>query len=149
MHLQYRVLCGDSVSYRRVKRMLDKGKHPAFIGRDMFSRCAVNGGVILARLDERDVAVAIVNPRLNILLALNVLPEFRNRSIGKMFVSFLKCNWARVIESSVPWFEGQGYVKVGSPKKGRAITTFVMIKKNIITMGDRLRGLTRPDIVIG
>jgi GNAT superfamily N-acetyltransferase len=142
MILEYEILDSTDSDYSRAKRMLDRGRHPTFIGRDQFKSAARNGGVIIARVGDEDAAVAMTNPRLNSLNVLNVLPQYRKQGVGAVFVEYLKCNWARVVENAVPWFEKQGYQKIGAMKQGRRLRTQIMAYRLLFELGARLRRLT-------
>ena len=63
--------------------------------------------MIFVFVDE-DVAVAVVNPAINTLLVLNVLPEHRSHGLGSAILRYLQCNFARVVEGAIPFFERNG-----------------------------------------
>jgi len=130
---------GRSDEYNRLKRLLNRGSHPAFIGRDLVGRCALNGGLIFFRSDNTDAAVALVNTRRNILLVLNVLPEMRGRGVGEVAVRYLKPSFIRAIDTAVPYFERLGYQVIGQPKRGITLTTRVMVRRSLIEIAGRLR----------
>jgi hypothetical protein len=100
-----------------------------------------NGGVTIFVHGDKDVAVAVVNPRLNVLLVLNVLPEHRAHGLGSAIVRYLQCNFARVIDSAVPFFRKCGYVAVGESKLGNRYQTQVMVKSSLISLAGRLARL--------
>lgn len=118
--------------------MLDKGKHPTFIGRETVRGCARNGGVTVYTFAGEDVAVSIVNPSTNTLLVLNVKPVHRSHGLGAAILAYLQVNFARVIESAVPWFERQGYTVAGEPKQGNKFITRVMFKATLAQLSGRL-----------
>lgn len=124
----------------RCKRVLTIGRHPTFVGRDMVARNAVNGGCVAFVVGDVDAAVALINVRQNSLLVLCVVPQMRGRGLGAETVRFLKPNWVRALESAVPWFEQQGYRKVGGWKQGRSLRTHVMVRESLLSLGGRLRG---------
>ena len=127
-----------SGDYARVKRILNVGRHPTFIGRNLVSRCAMNGGVFVAVLDSQDLAVAVVNPAINCLLVLNIHPAHRSHGLGAAILRYLQCNFARVLESAVPFFERNGYQSVGSMHQGKTLKTQVMIKSDLISLAGRI-----------
>jgi GNAT superfamily N-acetyltransferase len=124
--------------YARIKAILNKGRHPTFIGRSLVANCTRNGGGMIFTFDGQDVAVAVVNPKLNVLLVLNVLPEHRSHGLGAAVVRYLQCNFARVVESAVPWFERQGYQRIGKTTRGKKLLTQVMVKASLIPLAGRI-----------
>ncbi len=62
--------------------------------------------MIFVFVDE-DVAVAVVNPAINTLLVLNVLPEHRSHGLGSAILRYLQCNFARVVEGAIPFFRAK------------------------------------------
>lgn len=137
----YTIVIGRVTEYARAKRLLNIGKHPTFIGRDMLYRSALNGGLFFFQKDGKDVAVAMINPRLNILTVMNVLPEMRAKGLGKFIVNFLKPNWVRAIDSAKEFFEKNGYVSIGEPKQGRRFLTQIMVRKNLLNLSTRINRL--------
>lgn len=87
------------------------------------------------------MAVALINPRLNVLLVLNVLPEHRSHGLGSAALRYLQCNFARVLSTVVPWFERNGYVSMGKLKKGNRLYTQVMVKASLIPLAGRMKAL--------
>ena len=76
------VVPGRSGDYSRFKRVLDIGRHPTFIGREVVRRAVANGGVFIFQHAVED-AVGLVNPRLNSLLVLTVLPNHRSHGLAR------------------------------------------------------------------
>jgi hypothetical protein len=124
--------------YKTFKHVLDKGRHPAFIGRDTFSGNADNGGALIYEYENEPIAVSLINPKYGILLALNVTPEHRSHGLGRAILNFLVPNFARVIESKVPWFKSCGYIAVGNLKKGQSLNTQIMAREALFTLAGRL-----------
>lgn len=122
---------GGENEYGRAKRILDKGKHPAFVGRNTIISHARNGGLFFAVCEEKDIGIVVLNPKKNNLLVLNILPEYRGKGIGKFLVDYFKSNFARVIETKVDFFTKRGYVPLGKPKKGKKYLTYIMIRESI------------------
>ena len=105
----------------------------------MIRRSSVNGGMCLAMIGSDEVAaVALVNPRVSQLNVLNVMPAHRGHGIGKAFVAYLACNFARVVEDKVQFFESCGYIKIGAMKKGRTLNTQIMARKNLFALAGRV-----------
>lgn len=121
-----------------MKKLLNVGRHPTFIGRNLVKRCAMNGGAFLVIFDDADVAVAVVNPAINCLLVLNVHPAHRSHGLGAALLRYLQCNFARVVESAVPFFERNGYQAVGAMHQGKSLRTQVMIKSDLIQLAGRV-----------
>lgn len=124
--------------YRRIKRILDRGKHPTFIGRSLVLKCTRNGGCTIFRFGGEDIGVSIVNPMKNVLLVLNVDPRHRSHGLGTAILHYVQANFARVLESAVPFFERNGYTCVGALKRGNSLNTQVMIKSALIPLAGRL-----------
>jgi GNAT superfamily N-acetyltransferase len=103
-----------------------------------------NGGTFVFALGDDDVAVAIVNPKLNCLLVLNVAPEHRSHGLGAAILRYLQCNFARVLESAVPFFERNGYESRGKLKRGKSLNTQVMVKSSLLTLAGRVAKTFRP-----
>lgn len=91
--------------------------------------------------DDMDVACAVVNPKTNTLLVLNIVPEHRSHGLGSALLRFLQCNFARVVETAVPFFERNGYSKVGALKRGNSLNTQVMVKSSLIPLAGRMEAL--------
>ena len=121
-----------------MKALLNVGKHPTFIGRNLVKYCSMNGGAFVATFGGRDVAVAIVNPSINCLLVLNVHPAHRSHGLGAALLRYLQCNFARVLESAVPFFERNGYQSVGAMHQGKSLKTQVMVKSDLIPLAGRV-----------
>lgn len=135
------VLIGRPDEYERAKRLLNAGRHPAFIGRSLVRKCATNGGLFFFQKEGCDCAVAAMQTRRSVLLVLNVHPSYRGQKIGEFVVNYLRPNFARVVESAVPWFERQGYVGIGEWKVGIRYRTRVMVRKELIGLAGRLRSV--------
>lgn len=110
-----------------------------FIGRNQFRRYAIQGGALGFLKDDQLIAVVLVNPRINSLQVLCVSPQCRRTGIGSLIVQFANTNWARVIESSEPFFIKNGYQRIGEPKKGRRFNTFIMVRSSLIGLAGRLK----------
>lgn len=93
------------------------------------------------RHDDEDIAVAIVNPKYNVLMVLNVLPEHRLHGLGSAMLAYLQCNFARVLESAVPFFERNGYTSIGKLKTGKRLKTQIMVKSSLIPLAGRMKGI--------
>ena len=117
---------------------MNRGKHPTFIGRSTVLTATRNGGAFVFTLGGEDIAAAIVNPSLNCLTVLNVAPEHRGHGLGAAVLRFLQCNFARVLESAVPFFESNGYTSRGKLKTGKRLKTQVMVKSSLLTLAGRV-----------
>lgn len=145
MHMRPQTRCpefvavqGRSHEYARAKAILNVGKHPTFIGRSRYAVSTRNGGATFFTVNGRDAAVALVQPRTNCLLVLCVVPAFRGRGLGQGIVAYLQCNFARVIDSAVPFFERCGYLSIGEPKMGKRWKTQVMCLKSLTELAGRV-----------
>jgi GNAT superfamily N-acetyltransferase len=133
-------LCSD---YAAFKKVLDRGRHPAFIGRDNFANASANGGALIYHFEGEPVAVSLINPHYGVLLALNVDPAHRSHGLGRAIMNFLVPNFARVIENKVKWFESLGFVKLGKPKKGISLKTQIMVRARLLKLAGRLKNLRK------
>lgn len=129
---------GTTADYDRFKRTLNRGRHPAFIGRGTVDRNARGGGLIFITVGGEDAAVALVNPYNSTLLALNVAPGHRGHGLGGAALTYLRPNFARVIDDKVDWFVARGYVSVGEPKLGRSRFTQVMVRGELMGLAGRV-----------
>ena len=139
--IEFWVRHGKSSESVLFKKLLNHGRHPTFIGPSMIQTSARNGGMCFAVFSGQIVAVALVNPRYSQLNVLNVMPEHRGHGIGKAFVNYLACNFARVVENKVSFFESCGYVRIGEMKHGRTLRTQTMARKNLFQLAGRMRKL--------
>ena len=122
--------------YDRVKSVMSKARHPTFIGREQVQRIADNGGAIVWVMDGVDVAVSLVDTRRSVLLALSVVRQ--GEGIGGRVLEYIRPNWARVVESKVPWFERHGYERVGRITQGKTLRTQVMVRRGLRSLGERV-----------
>lgn len=109
------------------------------MGKNQVSRQAKQGGLLFAQVDGQDAAVAVINIHLGSLTVLCVIPDHRKRGLGSAFLKYLSPNFARVVESAVPWFEKNGYERVGKMKEGRTLKTQVMVRKELMTLAGRVK----------
>jgi GNAT superfamily N-acetyltransferase len=109
----------------------------------MVLKAASNGGVFVFQFANEDIAVAVVNPALNCLTVLNVAPEHRSHGLGAAILRYLQCNFARVMESAVPFFERNGYTARGPMKIGKSLKTQVMVKSSLLTLAGRVSKIYR------
>lgn len=134
-------MIGRTTEYKRAKTILNAGRHPTFIGRDMVCRNAVQGGLIFAVVNGTDAAVSVINVRNSTLLVFCVHPAFRKCGLGSQFIQFLRPNFARVVESAVAWFERNGYKQVGNWKQGRILRTAIMVRGELIDFAGRAKSV--------
>lgn len=124
--------------YAQFKRILSKGRHPSFIGKNIFLQNANNGGALFYLIRAEAAAVSLVNPRFGIMLALNVIPEHRNHGLGSAIVNYLMPNFVRSIESKVKFFERLGYRQIGSLKRGISLNTQIMARSALFDLAGKL-----------
>jgi GNAT superfamily N-acetyltransferase len=138
-----RVILGRETEYARAKGLLNAARHPTFIGRHTVTRAAKNGGMHFWQVDERDIAVSIVNAKISSLLVLSVLPSMRGQGVGRHIVGYLKPNFVRSLESAVPFFERLGYVGFGTWKQGQRFRTRIMVREGLRGLAGRFAQLER------
>jgi len=131
------VVLGRVDEYERAKDVLNAGRHPTFVGRDMVSRNARNGGLLFFCWHGKDVAVALLDPKVSNLLVLNVHPMHRGHGLGRAAVRFVAPNFVRALESRVAFFESLGYCAVGSLKQGKTLQTQIMVRKDLLDLAGR------------
>ena len=142
--MNFTVHIGRDTEYKRAKTILNRGRHPAFIGKSLVCRNARNGGLIFFQVNGNDAAVAVVNARKSVLLVMNVMPGFRGFGLGRSIVEYIRPNFARVVESAVPFFVKCGYQAIGEMKLGRTLKTQIMVQGNLIGLSGRLRAVLGP-----
>lgn len=69
---------------------------------------------------------------------LNVHPDHRSHGLGSAVLAYLQCNFARVVESAVPFFERNGYTSIGVMKQGNRLNTQIMIKQSLMNLAGRV-----------
>ena len=106
--------------YERGKRVLDKAKHPGFVGREFFFRCATKGVAILATRAEVDVGIVLVDHK-HVLQTLSVVTFARKYGVGSALVAEARerARWVKAIEGAVQFFERNGYERVGALDVGQ------------------------------
>ena len=145
----FTVVLAREGDYAEFKTVLSRGRHPAFIGRDLFERNARNGGALFYRFDTtNNVAVSLINARSGILIALNVVPQHRGHGLGGAILRFLVPNFARVVESKVPWFEANGYRAIGKLKQGISLRTQVMARAELFGLAGKIKAAFGSRITI-
>ncbi len=102
--------------YDRAKRVLNRARHPGFIGRELFYRAATIGRACVATLAGDDVGVALIVK--DKLLALSVIATAQGHGVGARMMDALRPQWVQSIADRVSWFERRGYECVGAPKIG-------------------------------
>jgi len=108
--------------------------------------CSRNGGCTIFRWQNYDIGVAVVNPMKNTLLVLNVDPGHRSHGLGSAILRYVQPNFARVLESAVPFFERNGYASVGSLKRGNSLNTQVMIKSSLRSLAGRISMIYKSEV---
>lgn len=135
---QFQVHQATSGEYKRVKSILNQARHPTFIGPDQIRQSIVNGGVTIFAYKGVDVAVGVLNPKYNVLTVLSVIAAHQGHGLGTACLRYLQANFARVIESAVPFFERNGYTAIGALKQGRTLRTQIMVRKDVLTLAGRI-----------
>jgi GNAT superfamily N-acetyltransferase len=103
--------------YDRAKRVLNRARHPGFVGRELFFRCATAGQALVATREGADVAVALIVKSK--LMALSVVVEAQGQGVGQALVAFAQPRWVNAIGAKLAWFERLGYSPVGAPRVGQ------------------------------
>lgn len=135
----FKVVLGRLTDYPRAKTLLNQGRHPTFVGRNQVRDQARQGGLLFAQVDGKDAAVALINIHLGSLTVLCVHPSQRKQGLGSAFLNYLSPNFARVVESAVPWFERNGYKSIGAMKQGRTLKTQIMVRNQLMNVAGRVR----------
>ena len=104
--------------YDRAKSVLDKAKHPGFVGRELFFRCATRGKAVVAVLDGIDVGVALIS-EADKLQALSVIVKAQRKGIGAALVRHLSPKYVSALGEKTDWFARLGYQAKGSPRVGK------------------------------
>lgn len=129
--------------YQQFKKILDKGRHPAFIGRNTFESNARNGGASFYLFNNEIIGVTLCNARLGVLIALNVIPNHRGHRCGQAIVNYLMPNFVRSIESKIKFFKNLGYISIGEIKKGISLNTQIMVRANLIKLAGRIKNIDK------
>lgn len=132
-----------SDQYVIFKRVLNQSRFPTFVGIETYIRCAREGGAFALFECDEISAAALVKTKNSTLMCLSVLKNRQKVGIGSFFVNFLKPNWIRAVESAIPFFESLGYISVGDLKQGRSLKTQIMVRSDILSLGDRVRIIGR------
>lgn len=107
--------------YDRAKRVLNAARHPGFVGRELFFRCATRGTCTIAVMGGSDVGVALVsNDKLQ---AMSVIRAAQGGGVGGALLAHVKPRWVNAIIERVPWFEKRGYRTVGGPRASQRGST--------------------------
>lgn len=120
--------------YDRAKTVLNRARHPGFVGRELFYRCATSGQVCVAVLDEQDVGVALVVKEK--LQALSVVVSAQGRGVGQAIMARLKPRWVQAIGEKVGWFQKVGYAPFGAAKVGQNGKHAVQLMERVATNGN-------------
>lgn len=115
--------------YDRAKRVLNKAKHPGFVGRELFYRCATSGSCTLAVQGDQDIGVALVAKGK--LQAMSVVAAAQGGGVGSQLLDQVKPQWVNAIMDRVPWFEKRGYAPVGAAKPGQAGKMAVQLMQRV------------------
>ena len=132
------VILGRVDDYKAFKKALDKSRYPTFVGRNMYSRCASNGGAFFYVFNDNNIAVSLINPHHGVFLALGVIREHQSHGLGKAITNFLAPNFVRVIGKNIPFFEALGYKSIGEPKQGIKLKTQLMVREKLLSLAGRL-----------
>jgi GNAT superfamily N-acetyltransferase len=112
--------------YDRAKSVLNKAKHPGFVGRELFFRCATRGKAVVAVLDGIDVGVALIS-EADKLQALSVIVKAQGKGIGAALVRHLSPKYVSALGEKTDWFARLGYQAKGSPRVGKDLQHTVQL----------------------
>lgn len=115
--------------YERAKAVLNKAKHPGFVGRELFFRCATTGTCTIAVLDGVDVGVLLVASQK--AQALSVVQSAQGSGVGAGLIDRVQPRWASVMQERVEWFRRRGYSEVGPPKVSQKGTTSMQLMERV------------------
>lgn len=124
-----------------MKQIFNQAKHPTFIGSHMQAICARNGGAFMFYVESAPIACALVNPRLNVLLAMAVIPSHQKHGLGSAILKYLQCNFARVETRAISFFERNGFISIGKLKKGRSLMTQIMVRDSLRKLAGRVNAI--------
>lgn len=125
--------------YDRAKTVLNKAKHPGFVGRELFFRCATTGTVCIAVLDDIDVGVALIAKEK--LQALSVIVSAQGRGVGQALMTRLQPKWVQAIGEKVAWFAKIGYAPYGAAKVGQNGKHAVQLMERTATANDEQQSI--------
>lgn len=135
----FTVALGRPEDYPRMKQILNRGRHPTFVGRMSVARQAIQGGLLFCQVEGQDAGVAVINVRQSTALVFCFLPSYQGQGLGTAFMNYLRPNFARVITDMVPFFEQRlGYTSIGEPKQGRTLRTQIMVRTELLTLAGRV-----------
>lgn len=138
---EFQVDIGREDEYRRAAILFhNRGKHPSFIGKANLKH-ARNGGLLFFTFRQQDIGVVIINPRTSVLVAMNVMPEHRGHGLGKAIMNYVRPNWVRCIESTIPFFESCGYRPIGKLLKGRKLNVQIMVRNGLCDLAGRIAAI--------
>ena len=103
--------------YDRAKKVFDRAKHPGFVGRELFFRCASAGVACVAVIDDVDTGIALVVK--DKLQALSVIVSAQGSGAGTALMARLRPKWVNAIGERIAWFEKRGYEPFGAAKVGQ------------------------------
>lgn len=105
--------------YDRAKKILDRARHPAFIGRDQFERYSVKGVVFVAVIDGEDTGITMVDGKGK-GVAQSVAASHQGRGIAIAMLGHHAPKFISIIGAKVHVYERCGYVREGPPDVGQS-----------------------------
>ncbi len=117
--------------YDRAKAVLNKAKHPGFVGRELFYRCATNGVVCVAVSEGVDYGIAMITKGK--LQALSVIAAAQGKGIGQGLMRRLQPEWVSAIADRISFFERCGYAPLGAPKVGQNGKHATQLMQRLVT----------------
>lgn len=105
--------------FERGKKILDRARHPAFVGRDQFERYASKGTVFVAVVDSEDVGITMIDGKGK-GVAQGVAASHQRRGISTAMLGHYAPKFISIIGPKVELYERRGYVREGPPAVGQA-----------------------------
>lgn len=145
---RFRVEQGKSAEYARFKTLLNRCRHPSYIGPEFYARCARNGGCFFATLDGVDLAVALINPRRGVFNVLSVLPAHRAHGLGSALVHWCRAPLIRSTQQAATFAERFGYSRVAAVQTGRVLEVQMLVDSNVRGLAGRIATVLRDRIAV-
>ena len=86
--------------YERGKTVLNRAKHPGFVGREQFYRAATRGKVVVATFGGADVGIVMVDHK-GVLNMLSVVSAAQGKGIGAALVDHVGAAWVKAISDKI------------------------------------------------
>jgi GNAT superfamily N-acetyltransferase len=135
---EFHVGIGRERDYKAVKTFLNRVKFPAYIGPEMYTRLARNGGALLFFYREAFVGLFLINVRISCGIVLAVSHVHQGHGLAQAIVAYARPNFARPLVDFVPMARKMGYVEVGERKDAAVLSTQLMVRSELFGLAGRL-----------